>query len=89
MPCFSCKINVRKNSFQVNENDISSIVKSLNTKNAHGSDNMSIKMIQICGETITGPLKMIFDESLQKEKFPETWKKANIVTIHEKEDKNF
>lgn len=50
---------------------------------------MSIKMIQTCGETITGPLKMIFDESLQKEKFPETWKKANIVPIHEKEDKNF
>ena len=26
-------------------------------------------------------------ESLKKEKFPEIWKKANVVPVHKKEDK--
>ena len=45
-------------------------------------------MIKICGESITVPLKIIFEQSLKEKKFPELWKKANIVTVHKKEDKN-
>ena len=33
------------------------------------------------------PLKIIFEESLRKGIFPEIWKKSNVVSIHEKEDK--
>ena len=45
-------------------------------------------MIKICGESITVPLKIIFEQSLKENKFPEVWKKANIVPVHKKEDKN-
>ena len=45
-------------------------------------------MIKICGEPITVPLKIIFEQSLKERKFPEIWKKANIVSVHKKEDKN-
>ena len=45
-------------------------------------------MIKICGESITVPLKIIFEQSLKKKKFPEVWKKTNIVPVHKKEDKN-
>ena len=51
-------------------------------------DNISIKMIKICGESITVPLKIIFEQSLKESKLPELWKKANIVPVHKKEDKN-
>ena len=44
-------------------------------------------MIQICEEVITMPLKLIFDQSLKKGKFPEIWKAANVVPVHKKEDK--
>ena len=44
-------------------------------------------MIQICKEVITIPFKLIFDQSLKKEKFPEIWKAANVVPVHKKEDK--
>ena len=37
---------------------------TLNPKKAHGCGNISIKMIQICSETITAYLRMIFAESL-------------------------
>ena len=46
-------------------------------------------MIKICSESITLPLKTIFQESLKKGKFPEIWKKANVVPVHKKQDKTF
>ena len=46
-------------------------------------------MIKICSESVTIPLKIIFEESLKKGIFPEIWKKANVVPIHKKEDKTF
>ena len=44
--------------------------------------------IKICGESITAPLKIIFEQSLKERKLPELWKKANIVPVHKKENKN-
>ena len=43
----------------------------------------------MCSESITLPLKIIFQESLKKGKFQEIWKKANVVPVHKKEDKTF
>ena len=34
-------------------------------------------MLKIYSESVTIPLKIIFDESLKKEIFPEIWEKAN------------
>ena len=42
-------------------------------------------MIKICSESVTIPLKIIFEESLKKKIFPEIWKKANVVPIHKKD----
>ena len=64
------------------------MIKTLDSSKAHGWGNISIKMIKICGESITVPLKIIFEQSLKENKFPEVWKKANIVPVHKKEDKN-
>ena len=46
-------------------------------------------MIKMCNESIILPLKIIFQESLKKGRFPEIWKKANVVPAHKKEDKTF
>ena len=58
-------------SFKVTESDILSIINSLDTTKTHGYDNLSIRMIKMCGESIILPLKIIFQESLKKRKFPE------------------
>ena len=47
-------------------NDISSIIKNLDPTKTHGFDNISIKMIQIFGESIAFPLKLIFKTTLKK-----------------------
>lgn len=59
------------NCFHVTENDILLIIKSLDPTKAHGCANLSIKMIKICSESATIPSKIIFEESLREEKFPE------------------
>ena len=48
----------------------------------------SVKMIQICGESIALPLKLIFETALKEKKFPDIWKIANVVPVHKKEEKN-
>ena len=39
-----------------------------------GHDNISIKMIQICGDSIIEPLKMIFESAISSGHFPDSWK---------------
>ena len=46
----------------------------LDSSKAHGWDNISIKTIIICGQSITVPLKIISQQSLKERKFPEFWK---------------
>ena len=41
-------------------------------------------MIKLCGNSICKPLSIIFNDRLNKGKFPHEWKKANVVPIHKK-----
>ena len=45
-------------------------------------------MIKLCSKSTTYPLKLIFEASLQEGTFPSFWKKAIVVPVHKKEDKN-
>ena len=54
---------------------------------AHGHDNISIRMLKICGSAIYKPLVIIFKKCLDTGIFPSEWKKGNIVPIHKNGDK--
>ena len=41
-------------------------------------------MLKICDESICKPLGIIFRLSLENEKFPTEWKKANAVPVFKK-----
>ena len=56
-------------SFHVTENDILAIIKTLDPNKAHGCNNISIKMIKICSQSLILPLKIIFEHSLKKVNF--------------------
>ena len=81
---FSYKANARIASFDITEEDISLMIKNLDPAKAHGCDNISIKMIKISYESLTVPLKIVFEQSLKESRFPEIWKKANVVPVHKK-----
>ena len=70
----------------ISEDDIVRIVKSLNPNKSDGWDNLSIMMIEICDQSISYQLKLIFIDSLQEGISPK-WKKANILPVHKKESK--
>ena len=63
------------------------IIKKLNPDKAHGWDNVSIRMIQLCVEDIVKPLKYLSESSLTTGIFAEDWKKWNIVPVHKKQSK--
>ena len=44
-------------------------------------------MIKICSQSLILSLKIAFEQFLKKGKFPEIWKKANVVLAHKKEEK--
>ena len=87
LPPLTYRTNKNLNSLRISQQDILLIIKALDSSKAHGYDNLSVKMIKFCEESITIPLKIIFDESLKCGVFPEIWKKANVVPVHKKEDK--
>ena len=87
LPLFTYKTNTRINCFHVANKDVLLIINSLDSSKAHRYDNISIKMLKLCNDSITIPLKIIFEESLKKGIFPDMWKKGNIIPAHKKDDK--
>ena len=80
----SFRTDKRLSSVTFSAEDIGKIIQCLDHNKAHGHDNISIRMLKICGDTICKPLEMIYSQALTSGSFPSEWKKGNIVPIHKK-----
>ena len=69
------------------KDDILRIINNLDPNKAHDHDEVSIRMLKICGNSICRPLSIIFKTCLRTGIFSLEWKKVNIVPIHKKGDK--
>ena len=67
--------------------DVSKIIRALDIKKVHCHDNISARMIKICGSSILEPLPIIFRNSLNSGIFPDNRKRSNIVPGHQKGNK--
>ena len=65
---FLYRRNARITSFHVTKEDILLLIKTLDSSTAHSWDNISSKMIKICGESIFVPLKMYLNNCSKKRK---------------------
>ena len=74
-------------SLDFNEGEILKIIRALNINKAHGHDDISIRMIKICDESLLKPLLILFKNSLKLSYYPDIWKKSNIIPAHKKNDK--
>ena len=75
--------------FNLSDEKILNIIRSLNPNKAHGWDEISVRMIKMCDSALIVPLKIIiFRNCLECGVFPEIWKHANVVPIHKKNEKN-
>ena len=63
------------------------VLKSLHPGKSNGPDEIATKMLQLCGDTVIIPLKIIFENILFTGIFPVVWKQANVVPVHKKENK--
>ena len=80
----SFRTDKRLSSVTFSAEDIGKIIQGLDHNKAHGHDNISIRMLKICGDTICKSLEMIYNQALTSGSFPSEWKKGNIVPIHKK-----
>ena len=79
--------NNRLYSITFSKDDIAKIIQNSDLAKAHGHDDISIRMLKMCGSAIYKPLAIIFKQCLDTGIFPSEWKKRNIVAIHKKRDK--
>ena len=76
-------------SIMISGSGILKTIRSLDVNKAHGSDDISVRMMKICDEAIVEPLKMLFMNSVNEAVFPSRWKKANVVPVNKKEKEKY
>ena len=79
----------RLTSISLLGNDILKIIRSLDINKTHGHDDISVRMVKICDDSIKKPLSIIYKNCITTGIYPNAWKKSNIVPVHKKGDKQF
>ena len=88
LPCETIKkTNNSLYSVRFSTEDILQIINNLDSNKAHGHDEISIRVLKICGSPVCRPLQIIYKSCLDRGKFSQEWKKANVVPVHKKNDK--
>ena len=64
--------------------EIKEELKNLDARKANGPDEISNWVLKECAEELSKGLQIIFQNSLDQGKLPEIWKKANIVPLYKK-----
>ena len=77
----------RIQSITFSESDVIKIIRILDVNKEYGHDNISVRMIKLCINSVAHPLTLIFQNSMTASTFPTQWKRANIVPIPRKNDK--
>ena len=84
LPNFYYHTDTRFDTVTIQNGDILSLIRNINTNKASGSDDISGQMLRICDDTVVLPLKIIFENILKSSIYPDTWKLANVTPIHKK-----
>ena len=74
-------------SIHFSSSGIAKIISHLDPNKVHVHDILSIRMIKLCRNSICKPLSRNFNDYLNKCKFFHEWKKANIVLLQKKGNK--
>ena len=84
--CYFLLKNILSN-FQISNENILKIINKHDPITAHGHDMISIRILKLCGPSLSKLISVIFKSSLSQMKFFIGWKKGNVVTIHKNGDK--
>ena len=70
------------------EEQVSKAIDHIKASKSQGPDNIHPKLIKETKSAIKKPLKILFTKSLEEEKIPTIWKKANVTAIFKKGEKS-
>ena len=87
LPTLLPRCNPLLHGLPIDRGKVLKLIRSLDSKKAHGCDEISIMMIKICDSLIVEPLCLIFEKCLETGVYPSIWKKANIIPVHKKENR--
>ena len=68
----------------VKNDEIISLIRTINPGKATGSDGISGQMLLLCDDSAILPLKIIFSNILSTSIYPDLWKIANVTPIFKK-----
>jgi hypothetical protein len=71
----------------IEEEEVSLVIKSLNEIKSPGYDEISVKAVKIAAPYIINILTHIFNHSVNTGEFPEKMKVAKLMALHKKDDK--
>ena len=77
----------RLSDINIDTDTIIKLIRSLDPNKTHGCDGISIPVLKLCATSISKPLRILFNNSVISECFPNEWKKANVIPVHKKGDK--
>ena len=77
-----------RSSFDIEDEAIYKIIKTLYINKTHGHDEVSIRMLKLCDKSIVKPLSIIFKNCKLRKTFPNLWNKAKVVPTHKKGEKD-
>ena len=74
-------------SITISGSNILKTIRSLDKNKAYDHDDISIRMFKICNDATAAPLKILLVNSVNQAVFPSRWKKANVISVHKKNEK--
>ena len=87
LPPLIFRTNNKLSNIAIDETEILKLIRKLNTNKAHGWDELSIKMIKLCDNTIVLLLPLVYEKCLSTGTYPQIWKMAHVLQIHKKESR--
>ena len=86
-PIFGKKTDKSISTVTFTSDDIVTLIQNFDPNKAHDHDMLSIRMLQLCGTCICKLLDLIFQYCIKHGEFATKWKRANVVPVHQKSDK--
>ena len=68
----------RLTSISLLGNDILKIIRSLDINKTHGHDDISVRMVKICDDSIKKPLSIIYKNWIKTGIYPNVWKSLTL-----------
>ena len=63
------------------------MIQNSDPNKAYGHDQISIRMLKLCSNSICKPLEIISNRCLETRRFPNDWKRDKVIPIFKKGDK--